>query len=652
MEFEEFSLFNFKYLIIFPLYFLLIIIILIILYFSMTALIVSIIPTILLLLTKLFYPKKELIFFCFYLPFLIIGIPFISLFLGIIFDIFLSFFKDFWTNINFKKILNFIILKINSGNYSKKSITLKIFLYFFIFYLLFIYMLKEKNDSTIKNSGILMILIGLIPPLKGIYKIIFFSWKYFLKNHINNDNNFQNIDEIDEGLIPKELFDPLNLSEQKKWINFIEDPECNIFQNKKSNKSRIIGFLIFGLNIFLIIICLIIVFKIGNILTLIFPILLIITLPFSIIFNFSLIFLPDEKFENKGNIKLLIKFTLILYGIVFIFLIIFSILIQKWNEPQLSNLIYSNQSHTNHSVIFNKPSFCFKKFLNQFNFIEFSSFILLPRLFEPRINTNYFKSNSSKVIYDNLMLYIFENKYNFTINSLANDYSILNISFNNNSIISLGGFETSYDWYFFLELYILLLLPNLIKSIIPFFNIIFSFSPYPFLLFINLFSSLFFIPPVSNLYLNNLNKNSNNYFQYYKNYPLFIGQNIGGYLVKEISKNLPIQGISFEGINNLITKSEFEFYKNDNFLKYSIGNIYNFYSKDSFFNNIEENIHNNILLPSIKSNYNPLNVFESFSLITAQCSNDDRYVPLCNQLLSYNDNNGTNIYKLFINLFK
>lgn len=628
----------------------------------MATLVVMVVPTILHLFSKLITDSAKLDVTLLFLtgPMLFVSFPVIALFLDVIFRIFVSFFRDLWKNLNIHYIFELIKKRIDGGNYTKCQIFWRISMYLVLFYLLAFLIFSELIQSSIALSGFIMMIIGLYPVMKGLISVFLTAWKNFLQVGPQTTNDEESLeadndgsDVEDHGLIPHELLDPSNLSNQDHWKQFIKDPECNhfLYRNYPEDK-RIFGKITMFLNCIIVFISLLVSIPRGNYFGLILPLLIVLVFPFTIIVNFSVLGYPSSRFERRKGIYISLMVTISLYIIVFIILAFFLISIRQWKPVVIDSLNYVNMSSTNFTVLNNHPAHCRSSIPGSLSIIQLSGLSTLPRLFQPLVGKSNIKPGNEE-IFNNTMKYLFgENYFNdpFEIESLHESTSVLAFTRKNITYISIGGIENPVDWCIFLESYLSISIPILLSVIIPFFSLLYQVAPVPIMVAMNLISFMFYLVPVSHGVSESIGQYISNRYSLTGSYPVIVGQNIGGYIAKELSKTYPIHGFAYDGIKGVMTWNDLKFIQNTAGYK-SKGMVTNIYTESSIFGSFDNNLKFNIMYPNIHKDWFPYNVYEAFCLSVVQCATDDTYYPMCQQLLSLNGKNGTGILSDMFNLF-
>ena len=250
------------------------------------------------------------------------------------------------------------------------------------------------------------------------------------------------------------------------------------------------------------------------------------------------------------------------------------------------------------------------------------------------------------------MKYIYGNSINmdwFQIESLDSDYESYSFTDNQNRVIVYlnNGISSIKGWSVFLEEYVKTLVPTILSSVIPMFSAYLKMMSHHYVFFSNIGSYVLLKSSYHEKYIESLYQNYTNSPSNYTK--LFVGHSIGGYVVKEISRFTTIEGISFESLQSTSSHSKFlQLFKSglDANKKKTSKLISNVYSEYSMIGGFDSSFSQNIMYPFYSSANNP---YESFCMTVAQCSQDDRYVPMCKQYLSIGSINGTQKYLEMVN---
>jgi len=647
-----------------PLYGIVLVTMLFIVYLSMSSLVSLILPFILNMFVKTITDSKtgDIRTFLMTVSMAISFFPILSLLISIIIQLVTSFFSDLWKNLNFTFIITSIQTNMRSKNSNSCWLLFQLLMFLFVIVFLFGFLMFEFMMSTVQWSGFVLILFGISPALYGIGSVFFKAWFCMFRSGNTQETNEKDAKSLElsifseedkdssaedgkcfDAVIPIELIDPASLRNQKDWISVLEDPTTNDFKIGCNLKwRRLIGVLVLLLSLYTITYSLIVVFKKKDYIMIAYPILVLFALPFIVVCNFSTVLGSKDRFEGKGNAWLSMIITFVFYSMILLVVIIFSVFQMIWKPHQVTALSFVDASNTSQYVLNYRPALCSTSFPGGLNMIQSVGLTMLPRLFET--TSEHTKLRSGKEgIFNSTMKYLFGIDYELNPLSIStlNKYQDILYAYHENSpeyaYIVFGGIENQLSWCLYLETLVSLYTPMILSAVIPFFSILMGISPGPITLASSASIALFLLPLHQNIIASIYN-----ILVSLKDYgitPTLIGHSTGGFFVKELMKlggygGLAIEGIQTEGMSlgdSSLTSGRTLF----------TDKMTNIFSAGSLFGAAEQLFMNNFQFPNPNPSWKPTSIYESFCLIAAQCATDDRFVPLCTQVLSSDTVNGT-----------
>lgn len=207
-----------------------------------------------------------------------------------------------------------------------------------------------------------------------------------------------------------------------------------------------------------------------------------------------------------------------------------------------------------------------------------------------------------------------------------------------------GGYEDRNDVGFLIETVGRQYIPKLFDNVLPFYSLISGLDKETFLRMVWFNSKLFYLDIFSS-------KETKKILELYKQFnfthqALFtVGHSITGTIFKAASFYSDIQGITFEaadGENNInfISKSKLK--------TSSYNQIINIYSKNSIFTGFDKNLYINGMLPK---RYMFPNVYDTACMTAITCSETEKYVSFCKQVLSQNTNISEEEFNISFNAY-
>lgn len=644
---------------------------------SITVLVSIVIPTIMHFFIGVF-PKvindgwKDMILITFQI---LSNFPVFSLLIGIVVQNAKSFIESLTNSLSYVTYITNIITEIENNGPEKRSVITKLILVvFFTFFVDLLFVIEFMNDKVL-YSGILMIFIGFYPLINGLLRLFIASYKVLFYGITYNETT----NELDSSLVgqeskatekgddffPSKVFDPANLSNQKGWIAFVTDPKTNTYRNGVFGFWNIIVTIVVCINTVYTCIELI---KLWNQMTkivsywtlictiwvFIYFVMLVFSIPFCLFGNISTAFLPNNSFIGKGEINLYLKIMKIVYYILLGFGCFILILVVFWKPNTIPELEYVKAQSGNISKKQTLPSFCYHTTPGGLSFLQLVGLQTLTSLYTIQGNQFVLRNGTEKLL-NNTLRYLFGE--DFSLNSISikpkgEKYLALLIGLENNpgiQFVALSSIDSIYSWAMFIETYIKVILPSVIGAIIPFFQFvknIISFHIFFFSYFgIMSTTRLPHSDSISMSVYRMLNHSIKN---------VIIGHTIGGYIAKFVSSAQSDNSISFEGFPSVFSLNKLFFSLEEQFSTNTPPNknmVLNIFTKNIFGVSDDDSSTNVVL----KNFYSPMripNVYDTFCHLSSICSTDDTYLPFCNQILSTDGINGTQVYSKMLNFAK
>jgi hypothetical protein len=579
----------------------------------------------------------------------IVYFPVFTIFIWIMWTAFFSFFKNMWKNINPTYLFRRIVDNIEQGS-SYCQVAFQYFLFTLLFVLIIFFFFEE-------DLGIITIIYGFTPVLKGFWDLIVHAWKsMFSKEYDSADYANALAAEYEETYkladcclcrccckrcikgdnpvsIPKSLLDPAELRFMTEFHAFIEDPFCNPFLHFDWNLKMIPGIIVFLYSIVLFIIS---IARLINDPTyhstalIAFPIVTVLFLPFLIIFNITSLFLPKGKFITKGNLRTMMLIVGVLYAIGI--LLILAALIAKAaftpvKDPVIKYMEPSNETAGYYTI--NPPPFCSANIYGH-DVIQAASMLLLPRQY---YSINQKDINESML---GIIKYIGEESvYFWGSPSQDINYGIAIVN-SRTGFVVLGGNELIFHWLLSLESIVYQYTSMIVGLIVPFFSVVYKLSKTPFLQTVDIIQSILFQVPYVDIISFIIDVDVNNMVESVKNKTdefAFIGQGIGATISKRII-SAKYKNDSALNINNRMPGLLYDGFSPENSYYCSTKG----YSPSKFAYNIVSSLVIGAEEPTWAFNHkitgNSMfpSTTDAFCMTAAMCAPDNRYVSLCEQL--------------------
>jgi len=594
----------------------------------------------------------------------IIYFPLFTLFISIILEIIEGFFSDLPSKIGISNIKSIVIKIFYQNNSINNSNKWRAFLIFSFVLMLMVFLALQYYFAEVGVSGALIILIGWYPVILGIYNVVVESWKSLIIHREEKEKDMALFDSksdasdeqdaIEQNGLFMTLFDPLNIRKQEKWIKTLNDPQINIFRNFDGlTRYHLIGISIFFMILIRMVVdfCTIRVFDAS--LQGIFSLL---CLPLCMIINFSVVFYNKETMEKKSNIRLILWVALGLYIFIIIIISLFGLFVLFFKPPNISSLLFTDTTNTSILKPDLTPGYCLPPFSYSPNLAQMAGLSTLPRLFKLDNKVWRLNNDSVKVINES-MKYFYGKDTNisrFSFQSVHHFYPAILIDdhLTKTSILSLGGHDSHLGMALFFEMFLKSKIPVAIDKIVPFISVLDSIMPKPMMMLPVLGKYLAFSVPLHEIISLTI---GNNIIKYKKqNYSLlFTGHSIGGYIAKDVALflgvfyNTSFYVTSFEGINIPTSQNDLFTIFNAHDTNYLWDNVNNIYYDDSMFGGYDDFIRSNIRLPNFRGSLSPLSVYDSYCIAAARCSENDGFVPFCQQTLSEGSKDLDSILGLF-----
>lgn len=655
-------------------------------YSSITFLLVMIVPSTVelysILLTSASLYRVDMVILVFLK--IIYDFPLQCIVFGIIFQISVSFVKTMWQNLDFKDLMKKItdILYDPTKDFTFVLTQLVVFVVFLS--IIISCAVYEFLVGKIIYTGFVIITLGLIPVAFGFYKIIIKSWEilfrliYFrepktkekpieldlLNAKEEETQKDSNIITESRLIFPVHLFDPAELSNPTKWIGSLEESYSSFFSNGNWKSFRTLFLLPVVLTFVLFM-----YIQISAIPSLIETnpstrsivdytftfIFFLVFFPFCIICNVFFVFFGDKKLYNDKSSNGTVFLTTILFCIgSMVIIVLFGTFLYVQDLPGVTpNMTYINLTGINSRKEQTIPSFCEGNIPGGFNLLDLAGLSVIPSLISlnKSKNTLQYKDNAAE---------FYQNFSKFAIRQELFIEDPLNSSFVTASYLPLSRQQTYYDYIvsrltfpkiqntvvyvfdshsslFSMALYLetlqSVLIPHLLKSIIPFYALVDVIMQYHIDTFWKMGYYFTILKPIHYSIFNDINKRM--MIDRMNNQTIIlVGHSVGGTFVKKAWSKHISHGVSFEGFSivepNISTHNP---------------NRMSVFVDSSLLGGIDSFITRNVKYPSINSFWGLNSVFDVFCLTTAHCSIDDRYVPLCSQVLNYDGINGTVAYE-------
>jgi len=602
----------------------------------------------------------------FYYMMAISDYPSFVLYIDILFQMVKSFFTKLSEILESGKIMKVLTEKISSKH--PKYILMRIQLVVLDLFIIFeIWLLGyEYVMSEIGTSGYIIIIIGLIPPFYGIGKVLYSAWAIFWPfkkqdeyakeseigmqlESIKDENSETEKEDTSFFLLSADILDPAELRNHEVWDSYFR----TIKQKSQLSKSSLfsvrgiinvlytiilVGFILFCLEY--------IVANPSSFITNIWhPVILVLSFPYSVACNLTIGF-PAKEEDLKGTIKSSSRIVLLLYLVFGIFTVIASFVISGLTPPIIQSLDYYNNTGNTYNVSMKQPIYCDVKIPGGMDLIQILGLALTTKLYDFPANPNII-AEKNVPIFTNMMKYLFGEDYaklNISGSAFLSRYpsTVYTSSIDPNvAIVVIGSMERVLDWALLIEAFAKNYLADLFDNLIPFFS----------------YGSMFFEKQIS--FLSQLWRAlTNKYFihdslssdlldqakRLQKNYStiILVGHLIGGTFVKDIAYRLGAYGFSFD---SPVAGASFADFLETLFSQNSVlssKHLVNFYT-DSFFGSNDDGFDNNIKIKSIVDSKIP-SLDQIFCSLAASCYKNDHLIHMCNEILSLDGENGTQIF--------
>jgi len=567
--------------------------------------------------------------------------------------LFVSFFSELWSSISIKKLKESIEDYLDVKKQNK---------FFLVAFLLLFPLNVVLLFTQVKLYGsVIIVTLGLMPTFLGFFRIIMVSWIQFIK--MFTDKNVTS--PLDQSLFTvstetseseKSIFirllDPSEISFPQEWINYIINPESNsLLGGIKFNWSDSLGYL----NGLIGLVLIINIFYSLTTKSIFIGIFALITFPFCIFFNMSVVFKLDSKIKKVSKLYFSVIFSFLVIALALIFVATILYVSKFVKPPVVPDIDYFDSSNTSTTVPQYIPPICSSHQNGIPSLDKIAALNTLPRLLDVEDMISKPKKEHENT-FNSTMKYVFGRNIHpkrflfFRISKDLPSFALIDLAANIEYIL-FSGIESTYALGVFLQNYIRTLIPSVMDYVIPFYSFLESLIPGVMSACLMgskllMTSESLSIIQTASQYIALSNRT---------NTTVLIGQSIGANLVKDVfylsyfdhKKN--IYAFAFDGL----TAETFDIVNN----AFNQGSIiykdmlYNIYSDSSILGSYDTDFGVNIHMPNIKSITKPLNVYDSFCMMSAKCADNDRFVHLCQTLLNQDDQNGTAAYEKMVTLF-
>ena len=655
---NEKKLSTFQKIFFYPLFFIILFCSIVLVYLSMLVLITMTIPTIFMLFT-IFITHTTLSGVIgetlINILLIIVLFPVFSLFLSIIWQMMSSFLDEFWSNILNLMNLHDIEKRVFDPSTSFWYMILQLFLIIGLYITTFVFIILTVIANN--DSGSFLLAINLIWTVYGIIIVLIHSWKALIfpstkkvKDPMKDSELNKNKSKWFRIVLPIGVLDPANLRDQKDWINFINDPECNEFlpSHKKNKYMRIPGYIVGFLDIILILLLIYVTFtdehSHNKFIYYLLPIICFVCFPFCVICPLTIPFYNRKKLEGKGSLSFILTGTVILYIVLLIATCLFWIFLGTHKEIKPPTIKYQYNTSTQNTILDQRPSFCSTKF-GEYDLIQLSVLNTINLFTEKREKDDKCViKEGSESNYFNTLRYVFGDGiggryiHRCFDNQLGTSIFYYKASINKYiPFILARSIDDKTSWGAFLETLFQQSIPSMIESIIPLYSIVSSLFNNFMTRIVVIMQKIFMIVPlvdgVSKQVYNNVKFNK--LIDGKDSHVYVVGHSVGSQILKQAALSLPLEGAVFEGFPLYQTaESVADDTNSDRNDSYINTELLSFYSDNSFISGYDERIKININLPNIKNPLSFLNEIDDACMIAALCSENDKWASFCEQALN------------------
>ena len=589
----------------------------------------------------------------------------VALILMIVWQQFVSFFKTMWDSLGTEQVLRKIGSILQNPNVKKRNVYALLILFAIYFIAMVVtFIIEYFAHSSIYYSAFFIILF-FIPVFYGILKVLFESWRiaFLILTGRYSKYTYEPADPFPNFPFPTDLLDPAKLRDQNEFLNFIRDDRTNIYVTNGHTGRKLLGYihivaLLIGTGIRIY--CMIYDHQNTSYLGVIGIVFYLFAAPFMVFCNVFSTFLPSSAFKDerteeqikaaennplatayerngfdKGGLQIIFLVVILIYLLIFIILIVLSAFILTWERPEqkYNYKFYTKSSlmSANWTIAKSSATTCSIDIKG----VTFSQFSALPILtyYDGTSLSSDIVNHNRKVIL-NMALATFRERKATEIDYDAITDGI-HIKDNKLHIFVMNGLRNALDWVLLFEQFIQQGYFMALRSLIPFYNIVYSifrvalltsnkyFTKATFCRFLTLEKAARIKTQIKQV----LKKKSWNEYT-----TVAVGHMTGGYFAKYLGSFVypdspTITGIGFDSLTFQGTSLEIE-----NTLKDDFGMTVNVYSKGSIYSSTEERTKNNFERNKYPS-FMPPDAVESFCQSVAMCSNTRFEIDFCHSVL-------------------
>lgn len=593
----------------------------------------------------------------------------IAMILLIIWKQFTSFFKTMWDSLGTEQVLAKIGSIMDKEGVNKKAVIgmlVAFAVYFVAMVVSFIIEYLANNGNIYFTS--FFIALFFVPVVYGILKVIFEAWRIaiLILRGKYSKYTFKPTDPFPNFPFPTDLLDPAKLRDQNEILNFMRDDRTNVYVRDGNRGKKLLGYIHIialligtGIRIYFMMND-----KDTSILGVIMVVFYLYSAPVMLFCNFFSTFLPKEAFEgepkessiqsldsrpllsednkseidfDKGDLQIMFYVVNIIYVVIFLCLIVLSIFILVWERPEekYGFKFYTKSSlmRANWTLATSSATTCSIDIKG----ITFSQFSALPMLtyFSDNSDDQEMVEHNRKVILGMALATFKERK------ATEVDYESLtdgiHIRDNKLHVFVINGLRNALDWVLLFEQFIQQWYFLALRSMIPFYNIVYNIFRVSLIAANKYFTKMTFCSfltlekaqRIREQILTNAIPKKDKWFSYTN---VAVGHLTGGYFAKYLGswvfpKAPRITGIGFDSLTFQGTALEIEQTYKDDF-----GMTVNVFAKGSIYSSTEERTKNNFERNKYASMLPP-DAVQSFCHSVAMCSNTRFEIDFCSTIL-------------------